>query len=237
MHSWGLVGVGLVAAFTLTTAVPTSRVAAADASLRIEPATVGVVSGGSFSVDVVQDAPLAISGAQASIDFDPRILQVVSVTPGSAYAKAPVLLPQDMDADIRTANATGHLAQVAAALTPPNAVRPGAATFLVVRFRAVACGQSDIRLPKEGPFNAQMISGQPDEYGRDVPVATASGHVTSCVGSDAVTANAASPAIGGTTPAGLPVEIIGAAVLLAAGLLGGLAWRSRRPKRHHDVAW
>jgi hypothetical protein len=205
----------------------TSPVAAASASLRIEPATVAVAKGGSFSVNVVQDAPVATSGAQASIVFDPTILQVVSVSPGAAYRTAPILLPKDIAADIRNANATGRLAQIAAAQTPPDAVRPGSANFLVVWFQAVGCGQTDILLPAGGPFNAQIISGQSEGYGNEVPVATANAHVTTCVGPDAVTTDSSDPGMGGTAGSAFPVGLIGAAGVIAVALLGGLAMRFR----------
>lgn len=227
---------GSVMAIALATAIVSAPVAAADASLKIDPANVAVSNGQIFAVQVVQDAPEATSGAQVSIDFDPAILQVVSVSPGSAYATAPVFLPGDIDADIAKANLTGHLAQIAAAFTPPDAVPAGTASFLVVRFRVVGCGQTDLRLPAEGPLNAQMISGQSDAYGHEVPLVTSNGHVTTCVGADAVTADASDPAADGTARGSTPVLLIGASGLIAVGLIGGLAWRSRRREDPDDLA-
>jgi hypothetical protein len=225
------VGGALILAFALASSGAASTAAAATgASLQIEPANVAVANGASFSVKVVQNADVATSGAQASIVFDPRILQIDSVAPGPAYQSAPIFLPKDLETDIWTANTTGRLAQVAAAQTPPNAVPPGAADFLVVRFQVVACGETEISLPQGGPFNAQMISGQADRYGFEVPVATtASGHVTTCVGPDGVTAGAlTSPGTGGAAASGIPLGVIALAGVVAVGLLGGLAVRSRR---------
>lgn len=66
MRSWCHIGVGLVSALALMTTVATPTGAAAEAMLRIEPASVGVAQGGSFTVKVVQDAPLRISGHPTS---------------------------------------------------------------------------------------------------------------------------------------------------------------------------
>ena len=231
------VAFGLAMAIALTTAVMSTTSATAEASLKIDPATVDAAKGQTFAVEVVQDAPGATSGAQVSIDFDPAILQVLSVAPGSAYATAPVFVPDDMAANIRKANLTGHLAQVAAAFTPPDAVPQGPASFLVIRFRAAGCGQTALGLPTGGPFNAQMISGQTDAYGHPVPVVTTAGQVTTCVGAGAVTAaDAPDPAPIGAAAASTPVGLMGAVGIAAIGLLGGLAWRSRRRPRPDDLA-
>jgi hypothetical protein len=227
----------LVLAAVLATSVISSPVVAAGASLQIEPASVAVAGGASFSVNVVQGAPAATSGAQVSINFDPTILQVVSVSRGAAYATAPIFLPLDMAADIHAANATGHLAQIAAAFTPPDAVPAGTASFLVVRFRVAGCGQTDLGLPASGPFNAQMISGEKEVYGRQVPVVTSNGHVTTCVGADAVTAGLTNRGTGGTAGASSPIGLIGAVVVIAVVLLAGLAWRMRRREQLDDVEW
>lgn len=235
MRSWWHLGVGVVSALALLTTVATPTGAAEEAMLRIEPATVGVARGGSFTVKVVQDAPLPISGVQASIDFDPAIVQIESVALGTRYVSAPIVLPEDIEATVLAANTTGRLAQIAAAHTPPDAVPPGAATFLVVRFRAVGCGETDLALPARGPFDAQMISGQSDVYGREVPVSTAGAQVATCVGPTAITADASDLDTDGAALTDSPVGLLGAGGVIAAGLLGGLAWRSRRRERHDDV--
>jgi len=232
---------GLVGALAVATVLAAPPVAAAGpdsstASLRIEPASVAVATGSSFSVQVVQEPPVATSGAQASINFDPKILQVVSVTRGSAYQAAPIFLPENLDSDIQAANATGHLAQIAAAYTPPTAVPPGASTFLVVTFRAVACGQTDLTLPATGPFNAQMISGQQPGYGAPVPVRTINGHVTTCAAAGAITPGVSDTAAETTTAPGIPLPLLGAAVFLVAVLLAGLAGQVRRRSPSDHVA-
>jgi hypothetical protein len=235
------VTLGIVAALVLATAlVPSTATAAPSATLRIDPASVSVTTGSTFEVKVVQAPPVATSGAQASINFDPKILQVVSVAPGPGYAGAPIFLPKDLNTDIRNANLTGHLAQIAAAWTPPGAVPAGAATFLIVTFHASGCGQTDVTLPTGGPFDAQMISGEQNGYGEPVaPVLTSNGHVTTCVPADAVTpgitlvsGGAAAGTTGSTstgpTGSALPLPLIAAAALIVIGLLAGFAWQSRR---------
>jgi hypothetical protein len=220
---------GLVAAVALAAAAAGATAAVGSARLSITPASIVVAKGETFAIRVVQDAPVATSGAQASIDFDPTILQVVSVQRGAAYAASPVFVPSDIAADIRSANTSGHLAQVAAAWTPPDAVPPGPADFLLVEFMATGCGASDLRLPSTGPFNAQMISGVSGAYGTEVKVGTDSSHVVTCVGADKVTSSAGqapSSAAAGGTP--IAAVVGGAAGLVALALLGGLTVRARR---------
>jgi len=229
--------VGLVAALVLASVAASSSSAPAGATLALAPASVSVAKYSTFTVKVVQDVPVATSGAQVSIDFDPTLLQLASVTPGAAYSSAPVFLPADLAADIKAANASGHLAQIAAAFTPPNAVPAGPADFLVVAFRAVGCGQTDVSLPKSGPFNAQLISGEGDLYGHEVQVATtSSAHVTTCVGPDAVSTSVSTTngSLVGSADGGLPVGLIGVSGLLAVGLISALAWRLRRREQPLD---
>jgi len=234
-------GIGLVAALALAT-ILIAPVSAAEATLRIDPPSIAVGPGSLFSVRVVQEPPVATSGAQVSLTFDPKILQVVAVTRGDAYASSPIFVPQDLDADIRAANASGHLAQVAAAFTPPDAVPAGAATFLLIRFRAVACGQTDLSLPTGGPFNAQMISGEGHGYGAPIVVVTAGGHVTTCAAPGAVTANVVDPVVndpGAASAGGGPLPslpLLGAAALFGVGLLVTLARQVRRRSPSDHVA-
>jgi hypothetical protein len=211
-------------AAVLASAVLATPLHAADgASLRIDPLVVRVVAGGDFEVQVVQEAPLAVSGAQASILFDPKVLQVESVQPGDAYANAPLLLPKDQAANIKAANESGRLAQIAAAFLPPGAVPAGEASFLVVRFRAIACGQSALQLPV-GPLDAQMIDGRPQTYGYPVSVTAAGGQVITCVDPSDATPVQDDSAFAATQTTGAPIglALAGAAVLLIA-LAGGIA--------------
>jgi hypothetical protein len=221
---------GAVMAGALASAgAATPLLAAGQATLRIDPAVVRIVAGDDVPVRIVQDTPFATSGTQASLDFDPRLLQIESVTPGAAFAQAPVFVPRDLAGDIAKANDSGRLAQVAAAFTPPGAVPAGTATFLVVRFRAIACGTSGLDLPVGGPFDAQMIDGRQDGYGNAVPVTTNGGSLTTCVAPGDVTAITDDPAPVAATQGGAPVGLLAAAVVVVvvAVAVGGLAWRAR----------
>jgi hypothetical protein len=194
------------------------------ASLRIDPSVVKVAKDTEFTVHVVQDSPVATSGAQASVDFDPEIVQVVSVSPAGIYAKAPFILPKDLKADVEFANHSGRLAQVAAAFIPPNAVPAGDAAFLDVTFRVIGCGQMSIELPI-GVFDAQMIDGREGSYGAPVPVDTSAGSVLTCVDPSDVT-----PAANLTSASdGIPFPLVaGVTVPLILAVVGGLALSSRR---------
>jgi hypothetical protein len=205
-------------------------------SLAIQPSVVKVTKGSEFSVQVIQDAPVATSGAQASVLFDPSILQIESVTTGDPYAGAPFLLPKDFSGNVARANETGRLAQVAVAFLPPTAVQAGPAVFLVVTFRVVGCGATQLDLPV-GPFDAQMIDGRQDVYGYPVGVSAAGAEVTTCVSAAEATSNdaltngslgSAPPAAAGDPPASLLAALVAFAV---AGILAALAWRARRQDR------
>lgn len=224
-------------AAVLATAVAGNLAAATTgAVLRVDPQVLAVAKGEVFTLQVVQDSPVETSGAQASVDFDPGLLRIVSVDRGSGYATAPVFVPRDLQSTINAANTTGHLAQVAAAFTPPDFVPPGNASFLVVRFQAVGCGQTDVSLPTAGPFNAQLISGQPKGYGLEVPVTTAGAHVTTCVGADRVAGDVAHAGLV-TLSGAFPVAPLAIAVAVVAGIVavaGFALVRSRDRRQPHD---
>ena len=147
-------------------------------SLRIEPYYSGLANNATFGVRVVQKADLPTSGAQATITFDPAILQVVSVAKGTAYAAAPVFVAAG-PAAIATANTSGRLAGVAAAFLPPGSVPAGQADFLVIEFRVIACGETELGLPV-GPSDAGLLDGRSATYGNPISVATVGGLVTAC---------------------------------------------------------
>lgn len=217
---------------------PAVTSAADGASLSVSPAAVSVAKGQVFAVQILQTSPVATSGAQASLDFDPQILQVVSVDRGSGYAAAPLLVPKDIATDIRTANASGHLAQVAAVFTPPDSVAAGTSSFLLVRFRVVGCGETDLDLPTGGPYNAQMISGERNGYGDPVPVSgTSRAHVTTCVGSDAVTGSDLAPVAAVTADPGPSPMAAGAGLAIgaAAAVIAGAGWLALRSRRRRDL--
>jgi hypothetical protein len=201
---------------------------AAAPMLRIDPPIVKVTDGAEFTVRVIQDAAGPVSGAQASVTFDDRILQVESVTPGPAYAQAPILVPKDLTSAVASANRDGRLAQLAAAFVPPTSVAPGPAVFLVVKFRAVGCGTSALELPV-GPSDAAMIDGSQGAYGVPIDITAAGGQVTTCVPAGEATSTLDEPAVDAARDGGVPPLMLGGvAGLLIVAIIGGLAWRSRR---------
>jgi hypothetical protein len=225
-------GAGLAVAMAMT--VAGGPALAADPSLRIDPPVVNAGQGLIFTIRVMQDAAVPTSGAEATITFDPTILQVADVSLGSDYASAPIFLPQDLAAAIQKANLGGRLATVAAAFTPPGSVAAGPAEFLLVKFHVVGCGKTELKLPI-GSVDAAMIDGRPDTYGNSVPVTTAGAEVTTCVAADGVTPNITRPAVAATTTNPPALLVSGAAGLLAVGLLAAMVLRSRRREPSHGL--
>src|SRR5262245_21133460 len=215
---------GGLAAALVAVLLGASPAAAADATLRIDPSNVAVGRDQTFEIQVVQQAPVETSGAQISLTFDPAIVQIISIARGPGYARAPILVPDAMDAAIQAANASGRLAQVAAAFTPPDAIPVGESGFLVITLKVVGCGETDLGLPVGGPFNAQMISGRSADYGDQVPVAAAGGHVTTCVDPGAVSV----AAIASNHGADVGPTLASAGVVLGLIALTLLGWRLRR---------
>src|SRR5262245_53050456 len=96
-----------VAAATLGLATGASA-AGVTGTVRLDPATVAVDNGGSFSLKIISNAAVPISGVSATITFDKSILQVISITRAAAWASAPLFLAADAKA-IATANQKGKL--------------------------------------------------------------------------------------------------------------------------------
>jgi MYXO-CTERM domain-containing protein len=229
---------GIVVATVLGLAVATVGVvgsaAAAGNTLRIEPATVAVAKDATFTVTVVQETEVATSGAQATITFDPALLQITSVTPGAPYASASLLLAAD-EAAIVAANKSGELKTAAAAFFPPGSVPAGEADFLVVEFRAISCGTVDLGLPV-GPLDASLIDGREATFGDELTVATTGATVSTCAAGGDVPASPTPPAgsaaspTATTTDSGPPWPVIGLIGLAVAIAAGGL-WLARRRAR------
>jgi hypothetical protein len=212
-------------------------------TMRIEPASLTVAEGDAFSVTVVHGSPIAVGGAEASVTFDPALLQVVSVTPGGPYASAPIFLPHDVASSIAAANARGKLATIAAAfLRPAFAPASPSTPFLVIELKAVGCGQAVLGLPA-GAVDATMLDGRTASYGQELTVGTTGATITiACSGAAGpAAARALSGAAGSGSSAasalpahaagtdGPPVAVI-ALVALAALIVAavGLFARGRR---------
>jgi hypothetical protein len=166
----------------IATPTPTPRVTAppipSGNSIRLEPFYTGVVEGGGFNVRVVQRTIVASSGITVSIVFDPKLLQVVSVTRASAFGAAPIFAGATASA-IAAANTSGKLNQVATAFLPPANLPAGEAEFITVAFKAIACGQSELTVPSDSTDSA-ILDGRAASYGIPLPVTTVKGIVQAC---------------------------------------------------------
>jgi probable HAF family extracellular repeat protein len=158
-----------------------STAAATTSTLEIAPvATSTLAVGDTFSVGVAITSTEALSGAQATVTFDPAVVQLRSYTRGAAWAQAPF---QIAGTTIASSNQTGALKAVASAFFPPDAVPAGHTDFLSLTFQAVACGSTWLGLPTGGPTNATLLGGTNADYGLSIPLSTAGGTATVCPGS------------------------------------------------------
>ena len=178
-----VVAVAAIAVATLATARP---VAAASATLKVDPATQTVAQGSTFTVHVIEQSSVVVAGAQASLTFDKTKLQIQSVAKGSPFAGAQLWVPSNGPNDaVASANASGKLAQVAALFISPPGVAAGAQDFIDVTFKATGCGQVALGLPL-GNLDGQITDGSNTDNwgGSTVPVSASGGSVTidSCSG-------------------------------------------------------
>ncbi|HYO42978.1 MAG TPA: hypothetical protein VES19_07225 [Candidatus Limnocylindrales bacterium] len=188
-------------------------------------APASVAEGGSFAVRVLMDSAVPTSGVQATLVFDPRLVQVVSIERGPAWAEAPVVVPADIPATIAAANADGRLATVAAVLLPPATVAAGEQAYLVVGFRSLACGSVELGLPA-GSVDAILLDGREGSYGQPLEVAVQGAVVELC--STAVAVGDTAVAVGDATGHGsspIAAALIAIGVLVAAGTVASLARR------------
>jgi hypothetical protein len=175
------------------------RVSAAQGTLRVDPASQTVGAGAEFKVKIIQNADVATTGAQASLRFDPAVLELVNVEPGAPYASAQLLLPGSLEQAIADANGTGLLACVATFFVPGGGSVPaGDADFLVLTLRAKAGGTVPLRLVGEGCGSTTSQLEMIDENGSSVPVTGSDG---------AVTVDGAAPPPPGATPQGTPTVV------------------------------
>jgi len=230
----GILPAGLVLAFLgLAVVGPTT---AAGNAFRINLPTAVVGAHARFFVRIDQQTAVATSGAQATLTFDPSLLQVTTVHARGPYADAPIFLGAT-DAAIAAANTSGRLATVAAAFLPPSSVPAGKAEFLEIGLRAVGCGRAELDVPA-GPADALLLDGRDGGYGLTLAVTATSGEVTidcSKSGSDSsgTTADAAQPDAG-DGPAATPDSSIGSPPwtllgfgLVVLALLAGSWWFMR----------
>src|SRR3974377_576341 len=169
----GVALAGMLGAASLATTA-----AATTSTIAVAPeATAGLGVGDTFTFRVVATATEAVSGAQATVTFDPSVVQLRSYSRGPEGAQAPL---QIAGGDIPKANPPGVLQAVASAFFPPDGVAAGTSDFLVLDFQVVACGSTWLGLPVGGSVNASLLGGTPDDYGLALPLATAGGNVAGC---------------------------------------------------------
>lgn len=199
--------IAALAVFTAITLAPeaATRGSASTGTLRVDPPTQSVPPGAVFNIDLTQGADVATSGAQATIGFDPALLQVQSLSVGPVYESGTVLAGKaagvtggttpTIDEAIADANASGELQNVATFLASSSAPA-GDNTFITLTMQAVAPGTSPIRL-----VNALMI----DEIGDEVPVTATDGSVVI----DASAAAPPTPVPQTPAQAGVPSSVTG----------------------------
>jgi len=144
--------------------------------LEIDPQTSSVSLGETFTVRITQSTLVATSGTQATLRFDPSVLQIEAVDWGTAYRNAVLSIPTDFRSVIAQANKNGVLKQVAQALGAPNLTPAGNVDFLLVEFKATSCGRSSLDLPV-GSLDGAMIDGRTGSYGNPIQLGSIGGLV------------------------------------------------------------
>jgi hypothetical protein len=155
----------MVAALTGSVASWSASAVAPDATLSIDPPTLTVNAGNTFTVNVNQNVPTAATaGAQTDVLFDQTQLQITGVTKGPAYTGSAFyigVVPQTLAQAIAEANTTGRLRNMAASFNPgAGSVAPGANTafILTMSAQAGASGSSDVTLDRAEVLDANFGS-------------------------------------------------------------------------------
>ena len=195
--------------------------AAADsgATLRIDPPSVKVDGGETFTLNIVQSAPVPTTGAQTNVVFNPVFVHVVDVKPGPAYSAGVFVFGSaddgssgSVEAAIAKANETGILANVAAFLLPGSgSVPPGDAVFLTLTLQAQHGGGGSTALVLRGAPGLNNVA-MLDANGAELAVTTTQGMV--------VVAASAGGASQSATPAGVASPTPGAGGGGATGASG-----------------
>ncbi len=174
--SWRALAPAILAA-SLASHVAILPAMAADPVMKVETSAATVAKGATLTVRVTHDAGIATSGVQATVTFDKSKLQVTSVSRGSTWADAPVWVPGDLTKVASSANASGAVKSVAAAMFPPESVPAGKGEFLVIEFTAMGCGAVTLGLPA-GSVDALMLDGRDPTYGAPLKITTVGASVT-----------------------------------------------------------
>jgi hypothetical protein len=203
-------GVQLLAtAFTalgVAMALSATPALAAGPTIRISPASSTVAAAGdSVTVNVIVNAATPIQGAQATVKFDKKLLQITSVTRGTEWSSADLFLGAAAG-DIAKANSTGSLANAAATYIA-GTVPAGDSGLLVIAFKALACGTATLGLPVfngKGPAVGGLLL---DGNGKTVKVTSTGGTISICggaAGSPGASESAGTPA--SDAPSAMPTD-------------------------------
>lgn len=198
-----------------------------DAFMMVSPASLAVPPGTPITVSIQQSANFVTTGAGADFSFDPSLLQITSVTAGTAYKKATLLYgvaPNTGAAAIAQANTTGILPNIAAFFIPGSGSIPAGQTIFVNILMTAGStqGTSPTTISK-----LEMLNGE----GESLNVGGTNGAVTIDVNAPAPTPLGAEalPSAGGAPGGALADSLFPLAVasgLLAAG--AAVVWWGRR---------
>jgi hypothetical protein len=232
MSKFRALTLGLATVAVAIFAAAPARVApvhAASASIAVTPASAGVAPGGTVAVTLTQTSDGGTTGAEATVTFDPSIVQLVDVQAGPVYAGASLLFgrvpgsdtgqagqPQTPEEAVVEANQTGVLLNATAFFAPgTGTVSAGTNPFLVLTMKAVApAGTSPITLSKmemlddqysdlvvTGTDGAVVVGGAPAPAPTTAPVgATTAAAATPAA---ATSASAQTPAATRTAQSGV----------------------------------
>ena len=180
------IALAAAASWSLPTATRAATPAPSPAAgtLRVDPPTATVAGGQTLTVSLIQHAAVATTGSQANVVFDQKLLQIISVKPGPAYASALFLYGRTTDgtnkslsALIANANATGALRNLATFMLPGSGSVPaGDAVFVTILFQAVAGPGGTTSLDLQELVNGPLA--MLDENGGAMTVTATAGTVT-----------------------------------------------------------
>lgn len=142
--------------------------------LRFDPTDVTAKQGSQFTVRVVEETVVPTAALQASVTFDPTKLQVIDLSWGDQQRQATIHFPDILEpvsrkAVIDAANRRGKLDQFATAFAPPAGIPTGDSDFLVIVFKAAACGGTTLGLPI-GPDDGTLLDGRQGTVGQAIPL-------------------------------------------------------------------
>ena len=102
-------------------------------SVSVSPTSQTVVSGQTFTVDVLVDPAVAIAGAQFDLSFDPSLVTAISVTEGNLLNQSgcgTFFLPGTID------NVAGTITEVVCVIIEPGWMVSGTGTLATITFTA-----------------------------------------------------------------------------------------------------